>query len=162
MFSSLSLIFLFIAAFIGTVTYAAPVSNDACQAKFDNRDTCRIGVMADFSCLISTLNLAETNLASCNSGSIFWSYPSNTLKVTFKTLFTQKRQPFSIRLDTEEIMLAVSRVCQVSPEASFELQPVGNIIIAKSDSNYEVVLKFEAPPRWKFYGRNINYIVVPN
>ncbi|CAF3957747.1 unnamed protein product, partial [Rotaria sp. Silwood1] len=76
----------------------------------------------------------------------------NTLIVTFETPFTQKRQPFSIRLDNEQLKLAITRVCQVSPQGSTELQPIGNIITAKSDSNYQVVLKFEGPPQLTFYG----------
>ncbi|CAF5134398.1 unnamed protein product, partial [Rotaria sp. Silwood1] len=85
----------------------------------------------------------------------------NTLIVTIVTPFTQKRQPFFIRLDNEQMKLAISRVCQVSPQGSTELQPIGNIITAKSDSNYQVVLKFEAPPTLRFYGVFIKYTVVP-
>ncbi|CAF3832664.1 unnamed protein product [Rotaria sp. Silwood1] len=161
MFSSLSLTFLFIAVFTGTITYAAPVSNDVCKANFFDQGTCEIGVGTSSSCQTSTLNLAESKLASCNSGSIFWNYPVNTLIVTIVTPYTQKRQPFFIRLDNEQMKLAISRVCQVSPQGSAELQPIGNIITAKSDSNYQVVLKFEAPSTLRFYGVFIKYTVVP-
>ncbi|CAF4704228.1 unnamed protein product [Rotaria sp. Silwood2] len=161
MFSSLSLTFLFIAVFTGTITYAAPVSNDVCKANFFDQGTCDIGVGTSSSCQESTLNLAESKLASCKSGSIFWSYPMNTLIVTIETPFSQKRQPFSIRLENEQMKLAISRVCQVSPQGSTELQPIGNIITAKSDSNYQVVLKFEAPPKLTFFGVLIKYTVVP-
>ncbi|CAF2863196.1 unnamed protein product [Rotaria sp. Silwood2] len=161
MFSSLSLTFLFIAVFTGTITYAAPVSNAVCKANFFDQGTCDIRVGTPSSCQKSTLNLAESKLASCKSGSIFWSYPMNTLIVTIETPFSQKRQPFSIRLENEQMKLAISRVCQVSPQGSTELQPIGNIITAKSDSNYQVVLKFEAPPKLTFFGVLIKYTVVP-
>ncbi|CAF4096520.1 unnamed protein product [Rotaria sp. Silwood2] len=160
MFTSLSLTFIFIAAFIDTIIYAAPVNNDICKANFFDEGICDIGVSVPGSCQESTLNLAQSKLVSCNSGSIFWNYPMNTLIVTFETPFTQKRQSFSIRLNKQQINQAISRVCQVSPNGSSELKPIGNIITAKSDSNYQVVLKFEAPSTMRFYGVFIKYSVV--
>ncbi|CAF1317407.1 unnamed protein product [Rotaria sordida] len=108
-----------------------------------------------------TLNLAGTDLAkSCSSVNIFWSYPTGLLTLIIETAYTEKRQPYAIHIHNEQLSASISNVYRVIDNQKIEVTTTDKKIIFDSDSNYQVIVKFQGPPEMRTYGVNIHYDII--
>ncbi|CAF2505003.1 unnamed protein product [Rotaria sp. Silwood2] len=109
-----------------------------------------------------TLNLAGTDLAkSCSSVNIFWSYPTGLLTLIIETAYTKKQQSYTIHIDNEHLSASISNVYQVIDDEEIEVTTNDKKIILNSDSNYQVIIKFQGPPEMRTYGVSISYDIIP-
>jgi len=121
------------------------------------------GVSFPNDCNSKILNLANTELAkSSTSVGLFWSYPVNTMTLIIETPFTQKREPYAISIDNEELKQAISHVYRVLNNQETEITTSDDKLVQKSDSNYQIILKFQGPPEMRYYGVRISYDIIRN
>jgi frataxin-like iron-binding protein CyaY len=70
----------------------------------------------------------------------------NNLTVIVDTLLTQKHQPYAIELQIQQLKTQISHISQVDEGgADIELTPEGDIMTVKSNTDYQIILKFQAP-----------------
>ncbi|CAF2503513.1 unnamed protein product [Rotaria sp. Silwood2] len=132
-----------------------------CQALVDKLDTCMAVVQFGGDCNSGIVNLTDTDYAKCNTTSFFWSYPLNNLTLMIETPFTHQHEPYSIYLDNEQLMSAVSHVYRIFNNQETDVTTKDKTLIQYSDSNYEIILKFQGPEYLHRYGVNIDYNVLP-
>jgi hypothetical protein len=124
-------------------------------------DTCNAGVNFPPDCNSMVLNLANTELArSCTSVKLFWSYPVKTMTLIIETSSTQKRESYAISMDNRRLKPAISHVYRVLDNQETEITTSDDRLIQESDSNYQVILKFQGPSEMTYYGVSINYDVI--
>jgi hypothetical protein len=87
----------------------------------------------------------------------FWSYPKRNLTLIIETPFTQKQQTYAIRVNIGAIQPSISHIYRLLEDQETEVIFHDDTFTEKSDSNYQVVLKFEGPPTLQYYGVFINY-----
>jgi len=87
----------------------------------------------------------------------FWSYPVNNMTLIIETPFTQKHQHYTITLDNEQVYGAITNVYRIINDKEIKITTPDKTIIQHSDSNYQIILKFQAPTHLSRYGVNINY-----
>jgi hypothetical protein len=161
MLSTSSLLVLLVAVLVNSIVHALPLNGSLCDPHIQELNKCNIGVGFAAICNSSTLNLVNTNLSnSCSSVNIFWSYPMNNLTVVIETPYTQQRQPYTIHLHSRQLKSQISHIYRLLQGQEIERTKIGNTVIEKSDSNYQVILKFQAPTQLKFYGLFIAYDIV--
>lgn len=108
------------------------------------------------------LNLANTEVAKTNkSVEIFWSYPMNTMTLIIETPFTQQRRPYRISLYSERLPESIKHLYRLLDGQETEIPIIGERIVQESDSNYQVILKFQAPSEMSTYGVYIKYDISP-
>ena len=108
-------------------------------------------------------SLADTELAkSKKSVEIFWSYPMNTLTLTIETPFTHQGRPYSISLDNKGLSASIKHLYRLLDGQETEIPINDERIVEESDSNYQVILKFQAPSEMSTYGVFIKYGISPN
>ena len=161
MFSSL-LSFSIVAAVFVTGAYAQTTTTNPCEPRVSSALPCYLGVSVNPQCKSAILRFPGTNLTKkCNSANIFWNYPQNNLTFIIDTPFTATRQPYTLRLSVYPTQPQMFRVFQVQPDGTTtELNIQSDIITVRSDSNFQVRLKFEGPSRYIVYGVFIRYDVV--
>jgi hypothetical protein len=87
----------------------------------------------------------------------------NNLTVIIETPFTEKHQPYSIRLQNQQLKTQISHIYQVCKSgAHTELKLQDDIITVKSNEDYQIILEFQAPTKFIFFGAFIKYDVVEN
>lgn len=141
----------------------AASTNNSCVPDIFQFNRCNPTVSFDFDCPTSTFNLAQhRNISSCSSVDIFWSYPMNNLTVIIQTMWTQKRRPYTIHLRAKYLKPQILHLYRINQGVEKEVKIRGNVIKEKSDKNYKVILKFQAPKTLQFYGVFIEYNVTKN
>ncbi|CAF1363336.1 unnamed protein product [Rotaria sordida] len=133
----------------------------SCKAQVDKLDTCMSVVQFPGDCNSGIVNMTDTDYEKCITMSFFWSYPLHNLTLIIKTPFTQQHQLYAIHLDNEQIMSAVSHVYRIFNNQEIDVTTKDKTLTQYSDSNYEIILKFQGPDRVHRYGVNIDYKVLP-
>lgn len=145
------------------VINAGALNNDSCVPYTYQYNPCYATVAFDFQCPTSTLDLGQyQNLTACSSVELFWSYPMNNFTIVFQTLWTEQHQPYTIRLQARSLKPQIRHLYRINEGVEKEVKIRGKVIREKSDKNYQVILKFQAPKRLQFYGVFIEYNVVKN
>jgi len=146
------------------IVHALPISSDSCESSIIQQHTCNIRVIVPRECKSPTLNLTGSNVStSCSSVEIYWKYPMNNLTVIIETPFTEKHQPYSIRLQNQQLKTQISHIYQVcKSSAHTELKSQDDIITVKSNEDYQIILEFQAPTKFIFFGAFIKYDVIEN
>lgn len=138
-------------------------TNNSCVPDLFQFSRCHPTVSFDFDCRTSTFNLAQhRNISSCSSVNIFWSYPMNNLTVIIQTQWTQKHRPYTIHVRANYLKPQILHLYRINQGIEKEIKIRGKVIKEKSDKNYEVILKFQAPKTLQFYGVFIEYNVTKN
>jgi len=148
---------LFLILFLALTAHARTIIDDSCQTHINKLDTCMAIISFSGDCRSSNVSLSNTEYASCTADNFFWSYPVYNMTLTTETLFTSQHQPFTIALDNEQLAGAISNVYRIINEHETEVTTHDKTLIQHSDSNYQIILKFQGPPRLSRYGVNINY-----
>ena len=108
------------------------------------------------------LNLAKTELAkSDTSVKLFWNYPTGAMTIIIETAFTEKQKSYAIRIDGKSLKPAISNVYRILDDQETEVAITDDDIILDSDSNYQVIVKFQGPSETTYYGVYINYDIIP-
>ncbi len=131
--------------------------DDSCETHIYTLKTCSAIITFSGNCQSMTVNLSHTEYAQCTSNGFFWSYPLNNLTLVIETLFTEKHQAYKISLNNEQLFGAITNVYRIIDNKEIEITTHEKTLIQQSDSNYQVILKFQGPTRLGRYGVNINY-----
>ena len=147
----------FVLLSIGLV-HSTPVGRNSCEAKaFDSPGSCRSQIYLPKPCDAATLNLGTTALKSCTEVNLSWDYPTNNLTIIIETPYTQKHQPYAVNLDN--YWLFGIRTYRILNGKEIEVKSNDKIVTESSDSNYQVILKLQAPPTLSLYVLFFNYNV---
>jgi hypothetical protein len=158
---SISLLGVLVAVLISSIVHAAPLNDTFCDLHIVEEISCYIRVSFAHGCNSSTLTLDNSKFAKlCSSVSLFWSYPTNNLTTIIETPYTQPRQPFTIHLHSRQLKPQISHIYRLSQGQENERKTIGNTMIERSDSNYQIILKFQAATTLTFQGVFIAYELV--
>jgi hypothetical protein len=154
--------FFVLLAMLVAMAQANPLkSESSCDAQFYETDECWATVSVQRDCKSAKLNLSNSNISkSCSSVDVGWAYPMNNLTVTIETPFTQQRQPYAVIFNNKWLMEALTNVYRVFNNQETEVITHDTTLIQYSDSNYQVILKFQAPSTISAYKVFLNYDVV--
>jgi hypothetical protein len=127
-----------------------PTTAESCTAQLLNSSLpCWSGVVSPRTCTSAFLNLGNTEYKSCSTvGLGWWSDSTNNLTLTIETLFTQQRQAYTINLNNQQLKQFKDysvKVYRILNNQETELISTDDIITQSSDSNYQIILKFQGP-----------------
>ncbi|CAF1532468.1 unnamed protein product [Rotaria sordida] len=109
------------------------------------------------------LNLVHTELAqSPDSVQLFWSYPTKIMSSITERPFTEQRRPYTVSLHAESLRRPIKNVYRVLNGQQTEIPISNGNIIQQSNSDYQVILQFQAPPNITTYGTYIKYDILPS
>jgi hypothetical protein len=155
-FSSLFLI-LFLAL---TIIQAETITDDSCETHISKLKDCDAIISFAGDCQSSIVSLNNTEYAKCTSNTFFWSYPVNNMTLIIETPSTRIHQAYTIALDNEQLIGALTNVYRIINNQEIEITTQDKTLIQHSDSNYEIILKFQARTHLSRYGVNIIYKTV--
>ena len=72
-------------------------------------------------------------------------------------LFIEQHQAYTIHLDNQQVMSAVSHVYRIFNNQEKDITTLDETLIQYSDTNHQVILKFLGATQLVRYGVNINY-----
>jgi hypothetical protein len=159
--SSFFLALVVFATLCDTSPVMGSMNTDSCETHISPLETCNAVVSTSGDCQSSTINLTNTEYAQCSSNNFFWSYPMKNMTFIIETPLTQSRQGYIMYLDNVQLSQGISRVFRLFNNQETEVTTRGDKLIQYSDTNYQIVLKFEGPDRLSRYGVVINYQTVP-
>ncbi|CAF1006880.1 unnamed protein product [Rotaria sordida] len=134
--------------------------DESCEATvLDSSDPCWSSIVVPRSCESATFNLGTMRFKLCTKVGFMWSYPLHNLTVTIETPFTQKRQPYAINIDNSLIKDYSIRIYRIIDGHETEVKSMDDVIVQDSDSNYQIILKFQGPSTIYYYGFPFNYNV---
>ncbi|CAF1093438.1 unnamed protein product [Adineta ricciae] len=153
------MLYYFIFAIVGLVSFsgAQTLINDSCESHVDKLSTCAGTISFSGDCYSSKIELRDTEYVKCTDVNFFWSYPLNNMTLVIETPFTQKRQRFTVSLETQPLQGAVSHVYRIIDDQETDVTTREPILTQDSDANYQVILKFQGPTRLSRYGVVIQY-----
>lgn len=70
---------------------------------------------------------------------------------TIETPYTQERQPYAIEIDNKQIKTYSLPMYRILDGQEIELNSTHDVIVEKSDSNYQVQIKFRAPSTLTYF-----------
>jgi hypothetical protein len=136
------------------------ITDESCKALvYDSSNPCSSSVVVSRSCTSATLDLGETRFKTCTEVYLFWAYPMNNLTITVVTPFTKERHPCAINIQNVIIKDYDVGMYRILDGQEIDIKTTDDIIVQKSDSNYQIVLKFKAQPTISYYGFPLNYKV---
>jgi hypothetical protein len=147
----------FLILFLAWTAHARIITDDNCGTYVNKLDTCMATISFSGNCPSNNVSLSNTEYANCTSNYFFWSYPLYNMTLTIETLFTHQHQHYTISLDNEELRGAISKVFRIINNEEKEVTTHDKTLIQNSDSNYQIILKFQGPTHLSRYGVNINY-----
>lgn len=163
--SSLLFSVLLVAASMESIVLGIPVTDDftqeSCDVRFTTYDTCSGTLSVSRSCKASMFNLTDSFTSElCTWTNFFWSYPTNNLTIIIETPFTKKQQNYEIRFENDQMKAAIEHVYRLIDGKEIDVTTDEKTLIQKSDSNYQIILKLQAPPELIAYGVYLVYEVV--
>ncbi|CAF1229440.1 unnamed protein product [Rotaria sordida] len=81
----------------------------------------------------------------------------NNFTIIIETPFTQQLQPYSVAIDNGLIKGSDIRVYRILDGREIEVKSTGDFIVQNSDSNYQVILKLQAPSTIGLYVLPFSY-----
>jgi hypothetical protein len=162
MFYSTTTFLLLVTVTVISLVRSAPVTNgtiDSCDDRFYPAGQCSGIIESNGTCQESKFNLGNTNISTCISVELFWSYPIDNLTITIETPFTKKQQAYTIYINNEKLQGAIAHIFRVFNGQETEVTTTDKRLIQYSDANYQVILKFQTPPTPVYLGVFINYEV---
>lgn len=142
------------------IVHSRTITDDSCEKHIDKLDTCMATISTSGNCESFKVSLSDTEYSSCITNSFFWSYPLNNLTLIIETPFTFKKEPYSISLNNEQLSGAISNVYRIINNEEKEITTHDKVFTQHSDSNYQIILKFQGPTHLSRYGVNIDYKTV--
>ncbi|CAF0909576.1 unnamed protein product [Rotaria sp. Silwood1] len=130
--------------------HSVRIKQESCTVKIlDSSLPCWSGITSPRTCKSAILNLGDTKYKSCTTvGLGWWSDSTNSLTINIETPFTQERQPYAIRLNNEQLKQFKDydvRIYRILNGQETQLISSDQVIVQNSDSNYQIILKFQGP-----------------
>jgi len=139
---------------------AIPIADESCDVQIYHQPTpCDGSLVVPYSCESATANLTGTRFESCDTIHFTWAYPLNNLTIIIATTYTQQRQPYAINIDNGFFKVYPLPIYRILDGQETEITTTDDVIVQKSDSNYEVILKFQAQTTVSYYISHIYYNV---
>ena len=166
MASTLFFLVLLVTVVVEPIALGVPVANndvdESCEAQFwENGDPykCSGGLSINLDCKSGMAHLAHTNISkTCTEVKLFWSYPMNNLTMFFETPFTKQQQAYTLEFDNKKLA-GIGNIYRLIDGKETEVTTHDSKLIQHSDSNYQVILKFQGPPEMISYGAFVYYNV---
>lgn len=134
---------------------------DACEVQFRTYDTCSGTLTVKPECKSSMLNLTDSFTSQlCETTLFVWSYPSNNLTIIIETPFTKKHEKYAISLYNDRIIGVIPHVYRIIDGKEIDVTSKEQKLTQYSDSNYQIILKFQAPPSLTVKGADLAYDVI--
>jgi hypothetical protein len=76
-----------------------------------------------------------------------------------ETPFTEKQKAYAIYIANEGMMGPVEHIYRLINDQEIEITTTDSKLIQYSDSNYQIILKFQSPSEFTYYGVFIDYEV---
>lgn len=131
--------------------YIAPTIDfnlkDPCKANVDRYSPCTATISAPTGCISTVLNYTDTIFAQCNGVNFFWSQGDNNMTFIIETAYTQTHQAYNISLANSPLIQGDLHVYRVNNGQEIEITTRDDKIFQISDSNYQIILKFQGPTR---------------
>jgi hypothetical protein len=144
---------------LASTVYCAPAKDNAisssCNANIDRYSPCTATVSFGDWCTSAVLNFTNTPSAQCLGINFVWSVPVNNLTMILETSYTKTRQAYKIAFVNSALMEVITNVYQIINNKEIDVTSHDNTLILNSDSNYQVIVKFQAPSK---HGRSIVFI----
>ncbi|UJR18727.1 hypothetical protein I4U23_005634 [Adineta vaga] len=163
MFYSMTISFLLAILISIAHVHSIPVSTgiaDSCDVDFSSSGSCTGTISISRECQTAKLNLATTDISTCTSVGLFWSYPTNNLTLTIGTPFTKKQQAYQIEIDNKQFRGNIFHVYRIVNGQEIEVTTTDEKLVLNSDADFQIVLKLQGLPTTLSYGVFINYKVV--
>lgn len=138
--------FIIILSLITIVHNAAIAENPTCIAEVDKFSQCAADISAPFGCKSTVLNFTNTGFAQCQGVNFFYASGANNMTLIIETSFTQQRQPYYLSLANSPIMEIILHVYRIIDNQEIDITTRNATLVQKSDSNYQIILKFQGPP----------------
>lgn len=147
----MSFVLSFLVFSVVATVYSTPVIDidikGSCNADMDNYPPCAAVVGAPAGCSSTIVNLTNTIFSKCSTSCFIWLQPdNNNMTFIIETPFTQARQAYNISLANSILMEVVLHVYRILNNRETEVTTHGGTLVQVSDSNYQVILKFQGPP----------------
>ncbi len=147
-----------------TTVYSAPTKDiditSTCNAPIDRYSNCTARVESVDGCTSALVNFTNTPSAQCTAINYLWVQPANNLTMILETSFTQTHQAYKINFDNYSLLELVTHVYQIINNQEIEVTTHASILTLLSDSNYQVIVKFETPAQSTVSAIGIRYEAV--
>lgn len=124
---------------------------------FDSSLPCGGLIYVHSTCNESTANLDPTSLKSCDAVDLTWAYPMKILTITIETPYTQQHQPYTVSIDNTRFQSPTFQLYRMLNGHETLIKSPDNVVVEKSDSNYQVILKVQAPFSISLYLMKFGY-----
>ncbi len=141
--------FFFCILLLAATVHSAPAIDDdiesTCNAEIEHYSQCTARVESVDRCTSAILNFTGTPSAKCSGINYLWAQPANNLTMIIETPYTQERQTYRIVFDNDYLMELVTNAYQIINNEEINVTTHTSTLTLKSDSSFQVVVKFETP-----------------
>ncbi len=139
---------------------AIPIADESCDVQiYEQFAPCDGSISVPRSCESATANLTATRFESCDKVHVTWAYPMNNLTIIIATPQTRQHQPYAIHFDNRNFKLYPLPIYRILDGKETEIITTDDVIVQNSDSNYQIILKFQAETTISYYVSFIHYNV---
>jgi len=126
---------------------AIPIVDESCKVQiYDGSGPCAGTIWIPNGCTSATADLATTKYESCDAVDLTWAYPRNNLTIIVETPYTKQHQPYAISIDNIHFKQYPLPIYRIEDGHERQVKTAADVIVEKSDSNYQVIMKLEGEP----------------
>lgn len=144
--------------------YSTPVKDifyiNTCNALIDRYSNCTARVESVDGCTEAIINFTNTPSAQCNGINYLWAQAANNLTMIIETSYTKVHQAYKIIFNNSWLMELVTHVYQIINNQEIEVTTKASTLTLNSDSNYQIIVKFESPADPPISATGISYEAV--
>ena len=149
---------LFLVTMASGLTQTVALLNEPCQARVsDMTELCDGYVWTSGLCNDSIVTVGTNTSKSCDQIDLSWDYPVNNMTITFETPYTREHQPYNLSFDNTWLSGSRFVFYRVIDGKESEINSDDDVLVQKSDSNYQVILKIQAKRTLSLYVLFIHY-----
>jgi hypothetical protein len=140
---------------------AIPAVDESCKVQIYNWEgPCAGLIIVPKTCTSATADLSTTKFESCDRVDLTWSYPMNNLTIIVETPYTKQHQPYTINIDNINFKLYPLPIYRIEDGHERQIKTTADVIVEKSDSNYQVIMKLQAESTIGYYLSFFRYNVI--
>jgi len=133
---------------------------NTCDAPIERYSNCTGRVESVDGCTSAFVNFTNTPSAQCTAINYLWTQPADNLTMILETSFTKADQAYKINFDNYSLLELVTHVYQIINNQEIEVTTHTSTLTLPSDSNYQVIVKFETPAQSTVSAIDIRYEAV--